>query len=158
MEIMRRWIEVARNNQWLIQIRITPTILSVWHLDTVYDFALQNGIAVESCNFLSEPEFMRPSVLPGSHRKLVLQKLKTVIEGWERNLDQRIINTRDPHHAQSQICEDAISYIHYFENQPDESYRLPDLIKYLKSLEQSRGNNILDYLPEYENIFRSAGY
>jgi sulfatase maturation enzyme AslB (radical SAM superfamily) len=158
MEIMRRWIEVARNNQWLIQIRVTPTILSVWHLDTVYDFALQNSISVESCNFLSEPEFMRPSVLPGSHRKLVLQKLKTVIEGWERNLDQRIINTRDPHHAQSQICEDAVSYINYLENQPDESYRLPDLVKYLKSLEQSRGNKILDYLPEYENIFRSAGY
>jgi hypothetical protein len=101
---------------------------------------------------------MRPSVLPRDLRDAVIEKLKIVVQEWKNNLDTRIINTRDPHHAQSQICEDAVSYINYLENQPDESHRLPDLVRYLKSLEQSRGNSILDYLPEYEKILRSAGY
>ena len=158
MAVIQRWVEVARSNQWLIQIRITPTLLSIWHLDTIYKFAALENIAVESCNFLEDPVFMRPSVLPRDLRDIVIEKLKIVVSGWKNNLDTKIINTRDPHHTQSQIREDAMSYINYLENQPDESYRLPDLVKYLKSLEQSRGNNVLDYLPEYENILRSAGY
>jgi len=35
---------------------------------------------------------------------------------------------------------------------------LPDLVDFVKRLETSRGNSILDYLPEYEELFRSAGY
>ena len=158
MSIMQQWITVAKANQWLIQIRITPTALSIWHLDTVYEFASRENIAVESCNFLNDPVFMRPSVLPRDLRDAVIEKLKIVVQGWKNNLDTRIINTRDSHHAQSQIREDAVSYINYLENQPDESYRLPDLVEYLKHLERNRGNSILDYLPEYENILRPAGY
>lgn len=158
MQMMQKWIDVATTNQWLIQIRITPTVLSIWHLDTIYRFASENNIAVESCNFLNNPDFMRPSVLPKSHRDIVTNKLKTLVQSLNTNTDTKIINTRDPHQAQSQISEDAVSYINYLENQPDESYRLTDLVRYLKLLEKVRGNNILDYLPEYENILRSAGY
>jgi sulfatase maturation enzyme AslB (radical SAM superfamily) len=158
MSIMQQWITVAKANQWLIQIRITPTVLSIWHLDTIYEFASLENIAMESCNFLNDPVFMRPSVLPRGLRDIVIEKLKVVVRGWKNNSDTKIINTRDPHHAQSQMREDAVSYINYLENQPDESYRLPDLVKYLKSLEHSRGNSILQYLPEYETILRSAGY
>jgi sulfatase maturation enzyme AslB (radical SAM superfamily) len=158
MRIMRQWIEIAKDNRWLIQLRITPTVLSLWHLDTIYDFAFAENLVVESCNFLSNPEFMKPSVLPRDLRDAVIQKLKKFVQGQESSSNIRIINTRDPNHARSQTCQDALSYINYLENQPDESHRLPELVKYLKSLEQSRGNNILDYLPEYENILRSAGY
>jgi sulfatase maturation enzyme AslB (radical SAM superfamily) len=158
LQIMQQWLEIAKTNQWLIQIRITPTVLSIWHLDTIYRLALEKNIGVESCNFLNHPEFMRPSVLPRNSRDAVIDKLKILLQGWKNNSDIRVINTRNPHHIQSQIREDAASYINYLENQSDESHRLPDLVKYLKSLEQSRGNKILDYLPEYENILRSAGY
>ena len=158
MSIMQQWIREAKTHQWLMQIRITPTVLSIWYLDTIYKFAALENIAIESCNFLNDPVFMRPSVLPRDLRDAVIEKLKIVVQEWKNNLDTRIINTRDPHHAQSQICQDAVSYINYLENQPDESHRLPDLVRYLKSLEQSRGNSILDYLPEYEKILRSAGY
>ncbi len=157
MSIMQRWIKVARSNHWLIQIRITPTVLSVWHLDTIYEFASRENVAVESCNFLEDPVFMRLGVLPRDLRDLVIQKLETFVLDREGS-DERVINIRNPDHVQSQIYEDALSYINYLKNQSDESHRLPDLVKYLKSLEHSRSNNILDYLPEYENILRSAGY
>ena len=54
--------------------------------------------------------------------------------------------------------QDARSYLNYLESAEDESSRLPDLVVYLKRLEASRGNSILTYLPQYEDIFRSAGY
>jgi hypothetical protein len=57
-----------------------------------------------------------------------------------------------------QNYQDLQSYVNYLENMPDESNRLPDLVKFLKQLEASRGNSILTYLPEYEELFRSAGY
>ncbi len=52
----------------------------------------------------------------------------------------------------------AADYINYLETAPDESNQLPALVQYLKLLEGSRGNSILSYLPEYEELFRTAGY
>jgi hypothetical protein len=156
--MMKRWIDVARQQGWLTQIRITPTILSVLHLDTIYRFAMTEGIAVESCNFLNDPAFMRPSVLPTEHRQQVIDRLQSWIDQQTVDISNTVINTRDPNQAAAQVVQDAVSYVEYMRNEPDESHRLPDLISYLKTMEQSRKNSVLDYLPEYEELFRSAGY
>jgi len=156
--LMSRWIGVAREHQWLIQLRITPTLLSIWHLDTVYKFASEQGIAVESCNFLNDPAFMRPSVLPRSWRDQVIAKLRSWIDSQTQETGSPIINTRNPDFAHRQVIEDAKSYVAYLEQQPDESDRLPALVSYLQTMENNRKNSVLDYLPEYEELLRSAGY
>jgi len=156
--MMKRWIDVARQQGWLTQIRITPTILTVLHLDSIYRFALAQGLAVESCNFLNDPAFMRPSVLPPRYRAQVIDRLQSWIDQQAPATTDQIINTRDPNQAVTQVLQDAMSYVEYLRNEPDESHRLPDLIDYLKIMEQSRKNSVLDYLPEYEELFRSAGY
>ena len=69
-----------------------------------------------------------------------------------------VINIRDPNVSQLQNYQDLQSYVNYLENMPEESNRLPDLVKFLKQLEASRGNSILTYLPNYEELFRSVGY
>jgi hypothetical protein len=69
-----------------------------------------------------------------------------------------VINIRDPNHAQQQILQDLQSYANYLVHEPDESAKLPDTVAFLKKLESSRNNSVLDYLPEYEQLFRSAGY
>jgi hypothetical protein len=71
---------------------------------------------------------------------------------------QQVVNIRNPSFAKTQVVQDLDSYVSYLENEPDESWRLPDLIKYLKQLESNRGNSVLTYLPEYEELFRTAGY
>jgi len=157
-QLMSRWISVAKEHQWLIQLRITPTVLSIWHLDTVYEFASEQGIAVESCNFLNDPVFMRPSVLPRSWRDRVIEKLQSWIDSQEQDTGSPIINTRNPDFARQQVIEDAKSYVAYLEQQPDESDRLPALVSYLQTMENNRKNSVLDYLPEYEELLRSAGY
>jgi sulfatase maturation enzyme AslB (radical SAM superfamily) len=157
-QLLDQWVDLARQHDWLIQLRITPTCLTVHDLYTVYEYAWQNCIAVESCNFLDRPEFLRASVLPSQYRDQAVYTLQNWLETHQTNQHDHVINTRDPNLARTQIVQDAMTYVHYLKSAPDESHRLPQLMNYLKTLESNRGNSILTYLPQYEDLFRSAGY
>lgn len=156
-KLLQRWIELARECNWLIQLRITPTCLTIHELDTVYEFAWEHNLAVESCNFLYDPAFMRIDVLPAEYKKQARDRLQQWVNQHPVT-NATVINTRDPNLSREQIVQDAQSYINYLDRSQDESYRLPELVKYLKLLESNRKNSILDYIPEYEELFRSAGY
>lgn len=157
-ELLNKWVELSKQHNWLIQIRNTPTCLTVHELDTIYEYAWQNNITVESCNFISNPKFLRTNVLPVEYRQKVIHTLSNWIQEHPAPLSNKILNTRDPNVTRSQCVQDAQSYVNYLKSSEDESYRLPDLITYLKKLEAYRHNSILDYLPNYEQLFRSAGY
>jgi hypothetical protein len=158
MKTLDQWLATARQKKWLVQLRTTPTCLTVHELLTVHEFAWHHDISVETCNFLNSPEFMRISVLPQEYRRPVIDQFRAWIA--DKNLSQvdQIINTRNPNLAKQQVIQDAESYLNYLESAADESHRLPDLVKFIKQLESSRGNCILNYLPQYEDLFRSAGY
>jgi hypothetical protein len=96
-------------------------------------------------------------VLPKDQRDIIRDQLQTWINHHPVHSGSQVINTRDPHLAQAQIVQDAASYVHLLTHADDESHRLPDLVNYLKRLEASRGNSILNYIPEYESFLRSAG-
>lgn len=157
-QLLYKWIDLGRQQNWLMQLRMTPTCLTIHELDTIYEFAWQNRISVESCNFIESPEFFRISVLPKLQRQQASQRLKQWIDSHPAEQIDQIVNTRDPNLCRLQISQDAQSYLNYLESAPDESYRLPDLVRFLKQIENSRGNSVLDYLPQYEELFRSAGY
>jgi sulfatase maturation enzyme AslB (radical SAM superfamily) len=157
-QLLDQWVALGQQHQWLIQLRITPTCLTVHELSTVYDYAWQNNISVESCNFLDNPEFFRISVLPQKQREQACENLRAWLHAHPVEHSRQIINTRDPNLARQQIAQDAESYLNYLESAEDESRRLPDLVTFIKRLESSRGNCILNYLPQYEDLFRSAGY
>ena len=156
-ETMDKWLKIGKQQQWLMQFRLTPTALTVGHMLGVYEYAWNHNIAVESCNFLNEPKFLRPSVLPADYRERIIAELQTWIDHRQVNCES-IVNIRDPNVAQQQVVQDLQSYVNYLKSEADQSWRLPDLIEYLKRLEASRGNCVLTYLPEYEELFRSAGY
>jgi hypothetical protein len=157
-ELLDRWTALGHKQGWLMQLRITPTCLTVHELATVYDYAWQHGTAVESCNFIDSPEFFRIGVLPKHQRESATKNLRSWIVAHPVADSDQIVNTRDPNRSHEQIVQDATSYLNYLESAADESSRLPDLVAYLKRLEASRGNSILTYLPQYEDLFRSAGY
>ena len=157
VETMNQWIELSRAQNWIPTIRTTPTALTAGELLDVYKFASMNQIGIESCNFLDEPQILRMSVLPLNIRKQISDQIKHWIQ--QQELDTAtVINTRDPTQVAQSILQDAVSYVNYLENSPDDTHLLPAMIQYLKKLDQSRGNCVLDYLPEYEELFRSAGY
>lgn len=156
--LLDQWVALGQQQQWLLQLRITPTCLTVHELTTVYDYAWQHNLSVESCNFIDNPKFFRINVLPQTYRAQVCENLRHWIQTHPVDHNDQIINTRDPNLAHQQIVQDAQSYLNYLESAQDESHRLPDLVTFIKKLEHSRGNCILDYLPQYEELFRSAGY
>lgn len=158
-EILEKWIQLGKQQNWLIQFRITPTLFSIAHIKTIYDYAYTYDVGVESCNFLYNPSFMRMSVLPIDVRQNIAKELQYWINSKKLLfVEERIINTRDPNKAKDYILQDAMSYVDYLQNGPDESSSWPELVSYLKKLESSRKNSILDYAPEYEKLLRSAGY
>jgi hypothetical protein len=157
IEIRDRWVQLGRQQNWLMQLRVTPTMLTISRLLTVYKYAHQQNISVESCNFLQRPEYLRPSVLPMTVRQDCVDQLQDWIQNFA-TYETTVINTRDPDHAQQQISQDLQSYVNYLKHEPDESFRLPEAVTFLKKLEANRNNTVLDYLPEYEQLFRSAGY
>ena len=158
-EILEKWIKLGKQQNWLIQFRITPTIFSIAHVKTIYDYAYTYDVGVESCNFLQNPSFMRMSILPIDIRQNIAKELQSWINSKKLLFaEERIINTRDPNKAKDYILQDAMSYVEYLQNAPDESSSWPALVSYLKKLESSRKNSILDYAPEYEKLLRSAGY
>lgn len=156
-DTLNQWVELAKQQSWLVQIRTTPTLLTIGHLLSVYDYAWEKKIAIESCNFLNEPMTLKPSVLPMKQRLEIMNLMNQWIQ-QHGQADQTIINIRNPNFAHQQVIQDLQSYVNYLANEPDESFRLPDTVKYLKLLESNRKNSVLNYLPEYEHIFRAAGY
>jgi len=158
LTILDRWVTFGQQHAWLIQLRPTPTCLTINEFSTVYEYAWQHGLSVESCNFLYKPDIMRINVLPTEYRLEARDQLAQWILLHSIDSTAEIINTRDPNIAHQQIVQDAQSYLNYIDNIVDESHRLPELMSYLKKLESRRGNTILDYLPRYEQLFRSAGY
>lgn len=152
-----KWTELAQQHQWLLQFRTTPTCLTVDTLISVYNYAWNHNIAVESCNFLNRPEFMRPAVLPWQYRRPIIETMTQWIK-QRKVSDATVLNIRDPNQTQSQLVQDLESYVEYFQNEQDQSWRLPDLVAYLRKIESVRGNSVLDYVPQYEDLFRSAGY
>lgn len=162
LDIMNRWITLGRQRGWLIQLRITPTLLTINRLSAVYEYAWNNHLVVESCNFIHDPVFMRPSVLPAIYRQRARDQLQSwidskIAQGWQVP-QELVLNIRNPNKVHDQLLQDAQSYIQYLDSESDLAHLLPDFISFIKLMDQSRGNSVTAYLPEYEELFRSAGY
>jgi hypothetical protein len=152
-----QWVKLGKQHNWIMQLRITPTCLTVHELGNIYEYAWQHELSVESCNFITNPKIMRISVLPSEYRKVARDNLATWVNTHLVESQEQLINTRNPTKFQEQLHQNASSYLEYLDSAPDESYLMPELVTYLKLLETSRGNSILNYLP-YEELFRNHGY
>jgi hypothetical protein len=157
-QTLDRWVEFGKRHNWLILLRTTPTCLSVADLLTVYDYAWDHEIGIESCNFLWEPKHMRINVLPVEVRSAIADRMTAWLAAHSVDTAEQLINIRDPNRVREYIAQDLGSYVNYLRSAPDESSRLPDLVAYLKRLESNRSNCVLDYVPQYEQLLRSAGY
>lgn len=157
-KIFSQWTQLCHDRNWYVQIRSTPTLLSLPDLLSLYDSAWQQNVAIESCNFLQEPAFLRASVLPSTIKSTLINQFQQWLDQHVDQSHNKVINTRDPNVARQQICQDLQSYIHYLTNEADQSHRAADLAAYLTKIESVRGNCVLDYRPEYEEFLRAAGY
>lgn len=157
-DILESWRQLGEQHKWIMTLRITPTPITVSHFHTVYDYAIRHNLNVESCNFLHNPRFMRVTVLPLELRETLAQQLEAWIENHAVELGQQVLNIRNPDFRYQAVLQDARSYVDYLRNGPDETQRIGELVSYLKKIDANRGVSVLDYCPEYEELFRTAGY
>jgi hypothetical protein len=95
--------------------------------------------------------------LPQEYRQPVIDQMQDWLD-QRPNSTQKVVNIRHPDFVHAQIVQDLQSYVNYLKTETDQSDQLPMLIQFLKRLELNRKNNILDHVPEYEKLFRTAGY
>ena len=158
-EYLDKWVDYGNSNNWLLSLRSTPTVFSIFYLDTLYKYALEKDIYIESCNFIDDPDFMRPSVIPKQYRKPILDKLqKWAADNQHHARCASSANTRSPKFNKSALVNDLKSYINYLENMESEEHLIPQLLSYINKLELSRNNSIIEYAPEYTTFLQSHGY
>jgi radical SAM protein with 4Fe4S-binding SPASM domain len=145
-----------------LSLRITPNILSIYHIDSIFEFMLTNKIIAESCNILSEPTCLRVELLPDDLRQKILNKINKLIVDYKLSkTDEVIVNRR-----RDDLIYPVITSVIYEYKTLLENYQTPEnveeerynLIRFIKGFESLRNNKILNYLPEYEEFLRSYGY
>ena len=143
-----------------ISLRITPNIFTIYNLDKLCIFMLENNVIAESCNILYNPEFLKIELLPKNLRQHVIHKFEQLISLY--NLQKtEIINVRRNDLIKDVIANVILEYYDFLttykeiENPDKSRYQL---VEFIKSFESLRKNSILDHLPEYEEFLRSYGY
>jgi MoaA/NifB/PqqE/SkfB family radical SAM enzyme len=153
---------LALRDKLHISLRITPNVFTIYHLDSLLEFMLEHRVTAESCDFLRKPSWLRTEILPKDLRQTALDKINAVIDRHQiqKNTDM-IVNQRSESLVDQVIAMGIYEYKEFLESleEPadveEERYKL---VKFIKSFEQLRGNNILEHLPEYEEFLRSYGY
>jgi MoaA/NifB/PqqE/SkfB family radical SAM enzyme len=159
---INKFIKLRKETNLHLALRITPNVLGIYHIDTIFRLMLDRKIIAESCNILSDPSCLRIELLPKELIYQCLAKINRVIADYQLTQSNEIIvNQRRDDLVDPVITQVIFEYKYLLENLivPDnveeERYKL---VNYLKAFEQVHNNTILDYLPEYEEFLRSYGY
>lgn len=159
---IKKYMALRKDNDLHLSLRITPNVLSIYHLDQLIDFMIENDIMAESCNILTDPPVMKMELIPGDIRSQVLDKLlRTVYKHGFKRSNTPMINRRIQERNMQVINDIVFEYVDFIKNykEPDNvTEQRKNFVKYISAYENMRNNNILEYLPEYEKFLRSHGY
>lgn len=153
-----KFVTLSKTMGWNAQLRPAPNLLSILHLDTLFTYAIQHKIGIETCNFLTNPAYLKLSAVPPEIRKIAIEKIRDSVKDMPPLDGELITNFRNPATYEKYYRQEAQSFINYMENEPYDHTQHDKLVWYLKTLEKNRNNNVLDYIPEYEKFFRSINY
>jgi hypothetical protein len=161
MSILKFKYLSIRNPNIQIQLRPTPSLLSIWHYDELVKFQLKYKLGAESCHILDRPEWLQMSVLPHNLRQVAADKLQHVLD-VNQLADVPISNNpnvRNKSLFESVLVQDVTGLISLLRSGYVDNDELRfKLVRFLHDLESKRKNSILDYLPEYEEFLRQYGY
>ena len=81
------------NPELYVSLRITPNVFSVYEIDKLFVYLLENNVIAESCNILHDPTHLRMELIPEDIRNEVKKKLEILIDYYE--LEKiKIVNVR----------------------------------------------------------------
>jgi hypothetical protein len=162
VNIMKKFIDLRNHTDLHLSLRITPSIFTIGYIDTLFEFMIENSMIAESCNLLQDPSCLRIELLPSDLVNLAVDKINRLIQKY--NLvkpEESLVNRRNDNIKHLVIADIIFEYKTLLENMQvpinveEERY---NLVKFIRAFESLRGNNILNYLPEYEEFLRSYGY
>jgi len=161
-ENIKKFLDLRNHTDLHLSLRITPTILSIFHIDTVFRFMLEHKVTAESCNILHEPGCLRIELLPHDIRQEIIAGIDQVIADHGLSEPNEVIVNR----RREDLIDPVISSVIFEYRNFLLSYDIPinvdeerrNLVKFLKAFETLRNNSILTYLPNYEEFLRSYGY
>ncbi len=143
-----------------ISLRITPNVFSVYEIDRLFKYMIDNQVIAESCNILQHPGHLRMELIPDDIRIEVQNKLKSLIDHYK--LDKsNVINIRRSDQIDQVIANVILDYYQFmcdYTVPENAAYARQNLVQFLKAFEQLRGNSILDHVPQYEKFLRHYGY
>ena len=162
VDIIKKFISLREHSDLHLSLRITPNIFTISHIDTLFDFMIENSIIAESCNLLQDPSCLRIELLSKDLVNISLDKINKIIKKYDLSKPTQSLVNRRNDTIKIQVIEDIIfEYKHLLENMQepkDVEKERHKLIKFIKAFELLRNNSILTYLPEYEEFLRSYGY
>ena len=160
LDNINQFLRFRRSNPNLyVSLRITPNVFSIFEIDRLFVYMIENNVIAESCNILTDPSQLRIELLSDDLRSIVKEKIKNIIDYYELEPSE-IINVRRNDLIPEVIANVVLDYYKFICE-----YTVPDnvdelrleLVKYIKAFEILHKNSILDYLPEYEKFLRSYG-
>lgn len=156
------FIELANANpSLLLSLRITPSVLSVLHLGTMFQYMIDNKIVAESCDILTSPSCLRMELLPRELIDLSISRLMDVVIKNNIVRAPTLTNSRDRSSIDIVISNRIYEYIDFLSNMtiPDDLEKQRyDLVEFISSFEALRGNRILEVAPEFADFLRQYGY
>jgi hypothetical protein len=158
---IHKFLSLRTSTGLYTSLRITPSALSILHLDTVFEFMLENDVVAESCNILDDPACLGIDVVPGDILNEALRKIELFINNNKLTpTAMPIINRRRADLNRIIIAQLAAEYTHVLTAsiRNNKLNLVPDFVRYISAFETLHNNKILGYLPEYEEFLRSNGY
>jgi len=141
-------------------LRITPNVFTIYELDQLFEYMLENQVMAESCDILADPDCLLVELIPEDIRQEIIDKIDRLIDRHSIN-KTHITNPRRNDLLQSAIADVVVDYRNFVANfvRPDNTEQLRfKLVDFLKSFESLRNNSILDYAPRYTDFLRTYGY
>jgi len=155
-----KFLELRKTTNLFISLRITPNIFTIYDIDLLIRYMLENQVIAESCNILQKPAQLRMELLPDDIRQEIIAKLKKVIEEFQLK-KYNVVNVRVTESIKKVISDIAYEYLNFLETYSslaDEEELRYKLVNFIKGFESLRENSILDYAPRYEKFLRHYGY
>lgn len=157
---IQRFIELRNQHPTLkLELRITPNLFTIYELDQLFEFMIDNDIIAESCNILHQPRCLRMELMPDDIRQEVIGKLQKVVDQLGNYEPQ--VNTRRSDLSRAVIAQTANEYLKFvktYTRPTDYDESCQDLVKFLHGFESIRKNSILNYAPRYREFLTSIGY
>lgn len=147
-----------RNERIYVLIRPSPNIFSIYHFDKLFEFCLELELAQETSFVFQDPSWLRIEMLPRYIRGDIIDRL-VKLKNKDIDYNFQHLNIRNRKDYWITNFNNLDSYINLL--QEEQKLPLDDaarLVNFLHRLENSRGNNILTYLPNYETFLKSIGY